>query len=242
MPYKSNSTSLLFAIRGDHNILPLYSQLQKNVLAYAIFITQLDRITVWDYNLHTVSTTCPLSDTSYIANFQAYKHNLKETPIVATFMTHEQESQDGYKIPYEMICSVHSVLAQIIAIALPTLTTKTAVELFICKGENWLIIEAISKHNNSSMDNLTWYILEYLKDDGRFSKAVSTICMKKELYEGQLKIYPTYSFPLDMTIETLLSTTIQCYSVVKSKIYYWANHQIPITMMIVLILKTNPMQ
>ena len=45
----------------EEEALTIYSQLQKNAIIYNIFITPIDKITIWDHSPTSIPTTCKLT-------------------------------------------------------------------------------------------------------------------------------------------------------------------------------------
>ena len=126
-----------------NNAISIYSQIQKNVLIYNIFITPIDDVKIWDYAPNTVPTTCNLDVDNNATFRQVYQcsavalytkiqtMDMKYVPIFKQQVIHERNSQDGYKVLYAMLCGCHPRLVEITKIEPPKFVTNGNLFTFI---------------------------------------------------------------------------------------------------------------
>ena len=96
-----------------NDALSIYSQLQKNATIYKnIFITLMDRITIWDHSPYARN----LCLDELVNSKQAYQcsavalctklqvMDMPKVPLFKTLLDHECNMQDGYRVLYAMLC------------------------------------------------------------------------------------------------------------------------------------------
>ena len=203
--------------------LTIYSQLQKNASIYSIFLTPIDRITIWDHSPTTLPTTCNLTLDESTNSRQVYQRSavalyiklqnmdMSKVPLFKTLLEHERSSQDGYRVLYAMLCLCHPRLVEKPKIEAPTMEPNGNLFSFIRKYSNYIECEKISKRSYTDMEILT-FIIDTLDSDGRFDKALNIIRIQKNMYEEMLKTQPSTTFPHLLTLNAVPYTIMNVYS------------------------------
>ena len=206
-----------------NNALTIYSQLQKNASIYSIFLTPIDRITIWDHSPTTLPTTCNLTLDESTNSRQAYQRSavalytklqnmdMSKVPLFKTLLEHERSSQDGYRVLYAMLCVCHPRLVEKPKLEAPTMEPNGNLFSLIRKYSNYIECEKISKRSYSDMEILT-FVIDTLDADGRFDKALNIIRIQKNMYEEMLKTQPSTTFPHLLTLNAVPYTIMNVYS------------------------------
>ena len=180
--------------QSEDDALSLYSSLQKHALINNIFITPIDKVTIWDLTPGSVPPTCNLDSSNNPTFHQAYqrmatalytklgKVKYDKVPFFSTMVNHEKSSQDGYRVLYAFLTCCHPKLVQRTKLDTPKLVENGNLFTFMRQYKNWLEFEKISNRTYSDLENLT-VVMNVLENDGRFSKALSAFSMQKQLYE-----------------------------------------------------------
>ena len=215
----------------EDDALTLYSQIQKNAIVYNIFLTPIDKITIWDHSPTSVPTTCNLTNTDDPTYYQAYQRSavaiytklqtmdFSTVPVFKTLLDHERSSQDGYKVLYTMLCTCHPNLIEKAKIEPPNMTPNGNLFTFIRKYSNYIECERISKRSYTDMEILT-FVTDTLDSDRRFEKALNIIRIQKNLHEEMLAINPKNPFPNSLTLETLPYTIMKVYSIAEKHLLW----------------------
>ena len=203
--------------------LTIYSQLQKNANIYNIFMTPIDKISIWDHSPSSLPTTCDLNMNECPNSRQAYQRSavalytklqhmdMSKVPLFKTLLDHERSSQDGFRVLYAMLCVCHPKLVEKPKLEVPVMENNGNLFTFIRKYSNYIECEKISNRHYSDMEQLT-YIINALDIDGRFEKALNIIRIQKNTYEEMLKTQPTTSFPHLLSLHAVPYTIMNVYS------------------------------
>lgn len=203
--------------------LTLYVQLQKNALIYNIFITPIDKITIWDMSPNTVPTTCNLDIDNKHNFLQTYERSavaiytklqntiMTKVPFFKQILEHERTSQDGYKVLYGMLCICHPKLMEKTKTEPPTLQTNGSLFTLIRQYTNYIKCERIANRTYTDVEKLS-FIMNALESDGRFDKALSNLRIHKNMYEELSKTSPQAKFPPSLTVEILPYTIMKSYT------------------------------
>ena len=218
--------------------LTIYSQLQKNANIYNIFMTPIDRISIWDHSPMSIPTTCILNINECPNSRQAYQRSavalytklqnmdMSKVPLFKTLLDHERNSQDGFRVLYAMLCVCHPKLVEKPRLEAPTMEPNGNLFTFVRKYSNYIECEKISNRNYTDMEQLT-YVINTLDTDGRFEKALNIIRIQKNTYEELLKTQPT-NFPHLLTLHALPYTIMNVYSETeKQELFGTANTPTP---------------
>ena len=85
----------------EEDALTIYFQMQKYAIIYNIFITPIDKITIWDHSPTSIPTTCSFATLDTEIFLQAYQRSavaiytklqntyLKNVPGFKTLLDHE---------------------------------------------------------------------------------------------------------------------------------------------------------
>ncbi len=167
----------------EDDALTLYSQIQKNAIVYNIFLTPIDKITIWDHSPTSDPTTCNLTNTNDPMYYQAYQRSavaiytklqtmdFDTVPVFKTLLDHERSSQDGYTVLYTMLCTCHPNLIEKAKVEPPTMAPNGTLFTFIQKHSKYIECERISKRSYTDMEILT-FVTDTLDTDRRFEKAL----------------------------------------------------------------------
>ena len=200
----------------------MYSTLQKHALIHNVFITPINKITIWDLTPGSVPPTCNLDTKNNINFHQAYqgmaatiftklsKVKFAKVPFFSTMVDNEKPSQDEYKVLYAFLTCCHPKLVQHTKLDAPQMVDNGNLFNFMRKYKNWLKYKKISKRYYTELENLS-VVVGVLESDGRFSKALNTIYMLKQQYEQMLNLHPTTQFPQQLTINNIPYTIMNEY-------------------------------
>ena len=220
--FLKNSPKIGAPLTGD-DALTIYSQLQRNALIYNIFITPIDMVNIWYMAPTTVPTTCNLDidDThnfhqtyqrSVVAIYTKLQHtSMSKVPFFQQTIDHERTSQDGYKVLYGMLCVCHPKLVEKTQQTPPSLVTNGSLFSFIRQYTNYLECEKIANQKYTNIEGLT-FVMNALKTDGRFDKALGELRIHKNMFEELSKTNPSTVFPPSLTVEILPYTIMKSYT------------------------------
>ena len=165
----------------------MYSQIQKNAIVHNIFLTPIDKITIWDHSHTSIPTTCNLTNTNTPIYYQAYQRSavaiytklenidFTNVPVFKTLLDHERSSQDGYKVFHTTLCTYHPNLIAKTKIEPPNMEANRNIFSFIGEYSNHIMeCKHISKHSYTDIEILT-FITDILDTDGRFENALNII-------------------------------------------------------------------
>ena len=215
----------------EDGALTLYAQIQKNAIVYNIFLTPIDKITIWDHSPTSVPTTCNFTNINDSTYYQAYQRSavaiytklqtmdFNTVPVFKTLLDHERSSQDGYKVLYTILCTCHPNLIEKAEINPPAMAPNGSLFKFIRKYSNYIECKHISKRSYTDMEILT-FVTDILNTDGRFEKALNIIRIQKNLHEEMMVINPKTPFPNSLTLETLPYTIMKVYSIAEKHVLF----------------------
>ena len=220
--FLKNSPKIETPISVDDG-LTIYSQLQKNALIYNIFITPIDKISIWDMSPNTVPTTCNLDITDKHNFLQTYQRSavaiytklqnttMSKVPFFKQIIEHERTSQDGYKVLYGMLCICHPKLMEKGKTEPPALKTNGSLFSFIRQYTNYIECERIANRTYTDIEKLS-FVMTALESDGRFEKALANLRMHKNMFEEISKTSTQAKFPPSLTVEILPYTIMKSYT------------------------------
>ena len=200
----------------------MYSQIQKNAIVHNIFLTPIDKITIWDHSHTSIPTTCNLTNTNTPIYYQVYQRSagaiytglenidFTNVPVFKPLLDHERSSQDGYKVLYTMLCTYHLICIANEKMGPRNMEAYRNLFSFIREYSNYIECKHISKRSYTDMEILT-FIADTLDTDGRFEKALNLIRFQKNLHEEMLAIQPNALFPNSLTLATLPYTIMKVY-------------------------------
>ena len=219
--FLKSSPSLQAPLTED-DTLSLYSSLQKHALIYNIFITPIDQVAIWDLAPGSVPTTCNLDPVGNNNFHQAYqqmataifsklnKVKYDKVPFFSNMIDYKKATQDGYRVLYAFLTCCHPKLVQRTKMDIPKMVPNGNFFSFMRMFNNWLEYEKIAQRNYSDIENLS-VVIDVLKTDGRFEKALSTINMQKQLYEQMCKLNKNQPIPRELTVDIIPYTIMNAY-------------------------------
>ena len=114
-------------------ILEIYNDLADRARAHGIFLTPLTDIQKW--NKESAAPTCPYNESNTVQYRRVYLTattslytriagtlSFKRCQLFQRYMDAHQDSQDGYRVLYDMLCRTHPRLRQVNNIPVPVLT------------------------------------------------------------------------------------------------------------------------
>lgn len=185
---------------------------------------------------NSLPTTCCLQHYNDNSFLQAYsrsasaiytkltKADFSDVPIFMTYLEHEQNTQDGYRVLYSMLTTCHPHLTKKFDHSLPLLEQDGNLFHFIRAYKNWIQIERINKRYYSEVDKLRHVILN-MENDGRFENALVQLRIKMNAYDNNLEINTNTKFPPELNLEPLPITISNMYKKEERDVLFTENNE-----------------
>jgi hypothetical protein len=225
--FKSNSTSFVKPTKDNDAIL-LYAQMTQRGAKYDLMITSLKDLQVWNQEDNTIPTTCNIDDPEG-ENIEAYKRSntviyeklagmdYHYVPHFRKILDTHAIDQNGYAAMYQMVMTCHPHLVeskmQIIA---PKLTKKIDIYDLVHEYTLYLELEQIESRKYDVWHQFN-FILEQLRMDKRYQKAVGKLDALKTAYESSLLINPATPFRASLKLNVIANTVMTYYNDVEKK-------------------------
>jgi hypothetical protein len=216
------------AVATKSDLIILYKQLHGMAITHNIFLTPFDQLVPWNKDPNSITPTCLFTtimpETNTVDAYRRMKSALYHKLTQATFTNQEYQAivdhgktdQDGFDILYDLMTLCHPKLVAVTnkyrsINEKPEFDKTDSIYSFCDKIQSWLDIELINNHIHTE-DDIINMVLEQLRADTRFDKAVESITQQLTFNDTFQRQLGTVVFPEGLKLRNLPGTIMSYYS------------------------------